>query len=64
MNVFKTKTPAGKPKIVDYNGFSIATAPDATKESEQNIERLVLCYNLLKSYTIEELKFMPDFIRN
>lgn len=51
-------TPAGKYKVVDFNGFSIATSPDATNTSKANIEFLAkapdmeeLLKRLFNSYT-------------
>ena len=57
--VFLAKTPSGKPKITDNNGFSIANAPDATKESVAIFERLILSYNLLSKVSIERLRELP-----
>ena len=54
--IFIAKTPSGKPKIVDSNGFSIANAPDATKGSEEAFERLIISYNLLLGVSIEDLR--------
>lgn len=61
--VFSSKTPTGKPKIIDNNGFSIANAPDATKESNEIFERLILCYNLLSKTTTEKLRELQQFER-
>lgn len=53
--VFISKTPAGKPKIIDHNGFSIANAPDATNQSEAIFKRLILSYNIFSSASMDEL---------
>lgn len=58
MNIFKRETPAGKPKIVDYNNFSVATGADNSKESHELFERLVLSYKILSRYSINRLKTM------
>jgi hypothetical protein len=59
--VFKDITKNGKFKIVDNNKFVIATAPDSSENSEETIERLILCYNLLNNFPIETLREMPFF---
>lgn len=61
MRIVKTNTKTGKPKIVDKNGFSIASSTDGSKESHELFERLVLSYNLLRLYKIDRLKSMPRF---
>ena len=58
MRLKLAKTAAGKNKIVDNNGFSIATAPDATKYSQLHTERLVLSYNILSQFDMEYLREM------
>lgn len=52
------KTKGGKSKIVDNNGFSVATAPDATDYSDLYMERLLLCYNILGQFDINYLRQM------
>jgi hypothetical protein len=59
--VFKDKTKNGKLKIVDNNKFVIATAPNFTENSEETIERLILCYNLLYNFPIQTLREIPSF---
>jgi hypothetical protein len=48
--VFKDKTKSGKSKIVDNNKFVIVTASESSENSEETIERLILCYNLLYNF--------------
>jgi len=47
------KTPTGKNKIVDENGFSIATA--SFHAENKNIERLVACFNALEMFKTEDI---------
>ena len=61
MNIFKSKTNTGKPKIIDNNGFSIASSTDGRKENHELFERLVLCFNLLSKVKTERLKTMSKF---
>lgn len=60
--LFKTTTPTGKPKIVDNNNFSVASSTDGSKENHELLERLVLSYNILILYNIEDLKNMVRFV--
>lgn len=53
-----SRTKGGKSKIVDNNGFSMATAPDATAHSTLYMERLLLCYNILGQFDINYLRQM------
>lgn len=53
-----SKTKGGKAKIVDNNGFSMATAPDAMAHSTLYMERLLLCYNILGQFDINYLRQM------
>lgn len=54
--LYASKTPAGRPKIVDSYGFSIATGTDGTRESHERIERLVLCWNILSHISTWDLE--------
>ena len=56
-----TKTPAGKSKLVDQYGFCVATAPDATKESDLNFEKLYECWRILRLFPLEKLKEINEF---
>jgi hypothetical protein len=51
-----TRTSAGKPKLTDTNGFSVANAPDATKESDENFRRLLLCWKALENFQTDAIK--------
>lgn len=51
-----SKTPTGKPKLTDSQGFSIANSPDGTRESHANFERLLLCWQALENFPTEYLK--------
>lgn len=48
-----SKTPTGKPKIEDSNGFSIATG---AYNEEETIKRLLLCYEKLENFSKEQLE--------
>lgn len=48
-----SKTPTGKPKIEDSNGFSIATGNHG---EENTIKRLILCYEKLEKFSKEQLE--------
>ena len=45
MKVFYTQTPAGKPKIVNGAGFTLAFAADATQASRGDMQRFVALWN-------------------
>ena len=53
--LFSSKTQTGKPKLIDRNGFSVATAPFSTQKDRQNIARLEKCWNVLRLFTDEQL---------
>jgi hypothetical protein len=52
--VYTDKTKAGKPKLINVIGECIATAPDATWDSESNFKRLEKSYNLLSKYQLTD----------
>lgn len=54
--LYTSRTTAGKPKIVDSHGFSIATGPDGTRKSQEDFNRLVLCWNILAHIPTADLE--------
>lgn len=51
--LFFSKTPTGKPKIQDVNGFSVAVG---VYDEEETIKRLLLCYSILEKFTNKQLE--------
>lgn len=59
-----TKTASGKPKLIDNNGLTVATAPNHSKGDFEYFERLLISYNLLAALPINFIKNMKAFSEN
>jgi hypothetical protein len=59
-----TKTESGKPKLIDNNGFTVATAQTDYQEDFEYFERLVISYNLLSELPTDYLKDMQRYIES
>jgi len=53
-----TRTPAGKPKLADVNGFSVANSPDATRQTEEDFRRLFLCWQALENFPTDTISLV------
>ena len=60
MRVIYVQTPAGKPKIVNAAGFTLAIGVDAEPVSQSEFRRLIALWNAAQHIPLEELEQIAE----